>query len=84
MSSVRWLIGTRHFPELKNTFPESKSNPQNPKTLPRIQKKLPRIQNTWFREVFWIMGYVFGFWHVFLDSGKFFHGGAKNHPSNVY
>ena len=69
MSSVRWLVGTRHFPELKSTFPESKSNSQNPKTLPGIHKKLPRIQNTWFWEVFWVMGYVFGFWKVFFMVG---------------
>ena len=70
------------LPRIQNTsqnpkhFPESKTRPktQNPKTLPRtiktllgIQKHfpefiktLPRIQNT------------FGFWDLYLDSGKCF------------
>ena len=66
MRSLQWLVGTnpshnpRHFPELKNTS-------QNPKTLPRIiiKKKFPEFKNTWFWEVFWILGHVFGFWKVF-------------------
>ena len=46
------------------------------KTVPRTQKHflesktLPRIQKRL------VLGSV-------LDSGKFFHGGAKNYPSNV-
>ena len=55
-----WLVGTkpshnpRHFRELKITF-------QNP-------KHFPESKNTWFWEVFSILG----FWHIFLDSGKYF------------
>ena len=82
---LRWLVGTKHLPESKNTS-------QNPKTLHRIQKHftesktLPRIQNVldsgtcfWILgsvldsgPCFWILGRVFGFWKVFLDSGKCF------------
>ena len=54
-----WLVGTKHFPESKNTFqnpktrskiqkhvPESKNTFQNPKTRPRIQKHVPKSKNT--------------------------------------
>ena len=80
-----WLVGTKHFPESKNTsqnpnhFPESKTLPlnrktlskiqntfQNPKTLPRILKHFPESKNTSQRRR------CFGFWDVFLDSGKCF------------
>ena len=66
-----WLVGTKHFPKSKtlpriqNTFqnpkhfPESKNTSQNPKTLPRIQNTSQRRR-------------CFGFWDVFLDSGKCF------------
>ena len=34
-----WLVGTKHFPESKNTF-------QNPKTRSKIQKHVPESKNT--------------------------------------
>ena len=49
--SLRWLVGTKHFPESKNTSQNPKHLPES-KTLPRIQntsqnpKTRPRIQNT--------------------------------------
>ena len=67
-----WLVGTKHFPESKNTF-------QNPKTRPRIQKHVPKSKNTFQNPktrskiqnssssgtCFWILGSV-------LDSVKCF------------
>ena len=56
-----WLIRTKHFPDSKHTS-------QNPKDFPE-SKTHPKI---------WILGSVldsgkcFGFWEVFLDSGKCF------------
>ena len=64
-SILPWLVGTKHFPESKNTsqnpkhFPESKNTSQNPKTLPRIHKHVPE------EEAFWILERVFGFREVF-------------------
>ena len=82
---LRWLVGTKHFPESKNTSQNPKTLPRiqkhftESKTLPRIQKHvpesktLPRIQNVLDSgPCFWILGSVFGFWAVFLDSEKCF------------
>ena len=55
----------KHFPESKNIsqnrkhFPESKNTSQNRKHFPESR-------------MFWILGRVFGFWEVFLDSGPCF------------
>ena len=54
----------KHVPESK-TLPRIHNTSQNPKTR-------PRSKNTSQKHVFWIMGNVFGFWDVFLDSRKCF------------
>ena len=75
---LRWLVGTKHFPEFKNTSQNPKHNPES-KTLPRIQKHFPkskthpRIQNNFgFWDVFCILGSVFTFWEVFWILGHIF------------
>ena len=46
--NLRWLVGTKHFPDSKNTSQIPKTRPriqntsQNPKTRPRIQKHVPK------------------------------------------
>ena len=51
ITNIRWLVGTKHVPESKNTFqspkrvPESKNSSQNPKDFPD-SKNTSRIQNT--------------------------------------
>ena len=59
------MWGVVFGPTMKKRSPESKYTCQNPKTC-------PMIQNTFQNQVFWILGSVFGFWELFLDSGKAF------------
>ena len=68
------------LPIIQDTSQNSKTLSQNPKTTPRINPNtLPRIQYLVPGSVL-DYGHVFGFWHVYLDSGKFSHGGAKTTP----
>ena len=83
MTYVRWLVGTKHFPESK-TRPRIQKHLPEPKTLPRIQTHFqetkhtscthPRIQNTfaWFWDVFLNSGTCFGVWEVFWILGRIF------------
>ena len=74
---LRWLTGTKHFPEFKNTA-------HNPKHIPEsIQNNfgfwdvfciLGRVFTLW--EVFWILGHVFGFWDEFWTLGCIFISGT--------
>ena len=73
--SLRWLAGTKHFPESK--------------TLSRIQNTsriLGRVLNSGksfgFWEVFLDSGKSFGFWEVFLDSGTCLDSGKCFVPTN--
>ena len=71
---MKWLVGTKHFPESKITSPESKTRPsiQNhfpeSKTRPRIRKHFPESKSVldsgkYFRflDVLLVFGMCFGF-----------------------
>ena len=76
---LRWLIGTKHFPEFKNTSQKPKHIPES-KTLPRIQKHCsqskthPRIdpKHFWILGRVCILGRVFTLWEVFWILGHVF------------
>ena len=72
-------MGTKHFPEPKTLPRESKTTSQNPKHVPESKntsqnpKHIPesKIISKNPKHI-WILGSVFEFWEVFLDSGKCF------------
>ena len=83
MTYVRWLVGTKHFPESKNTSQNPKTltrtqnTSQNPNTLPRNQTHILHTSKN-PKYFCLILGRVFEFWYVFwslgsvLDSGTYF------------
>ena len=86
ITNIRWLVGTKHVPESKNTFqspkrvPESKTlRSENPKALVITQNTSPKPKTLLdsgkcfgFGDMFLDSGKCFGFWTVFLDSGTCF------------
>ena len=79
MTYVRWLVGTKHFPESK-TLPRIQKHLPESKTLPRIQTHFQETKHTSKNPKYFclILGRVFEFWYVFwslgnvLDSGTYF------------
>ena len=83
---TKYFPDSKTLPRIQKHFPESKTRPRiqkhfpESKTLPRIQKHfpelktLPRIQKhiPESKKISQNSGTCFGFWEVFLDSGKCF------------
>ena len=76
--SVRWLVGTKHFPESKTHpriqkhFPESKNTSQNPKQVPKTKNTSKNPKYFPESKTFSGSGTCFGFWEVFLNYGMCF------------
>ena len=81
--NIRWLVRTKHCPRFQNTYQNPKTLLRIQKHLPEskfwdVFWILGPVLDSGAcfglnsRKCFWILGSVFGFWEVFLESGMCF------------